>query len=90
MGNSKEFARKKGLIHKFDFSLDLIWITKDNHYKVGNFVLIHCMNHSKTLGSRYFSCENTTDLNNIKSLLLNNGFKLDWAEFNGSMEWLNG
>lgn len=90
MGEGKEFARKSGMIHKLDYDMSLIWITKDSHHKVGNFVLIHCMSHSKQLGCRYFSCQNAVELNDVKSILINNNFKIDWSQFNDALGWLNG
>lgn len=86
---SKELARKKGLTHIFDFAMDVIWIQKDSHPKVGNYVLIHCMNHKGDLGVDYFSCENIDQLDNVKSKLINLNFRINWDYFNDAREWLN-
>lgn len=85
---SEILARKKGFFHKLDFAMNVIWLSKDNHPVVGNFVLVHCMNHSEKLGKEYFSCENITELNQVKSTLINNGFNVDWDKFNDAIGWL--
>ncbi|MBR5495368.1 MAG: hypothetical protein IKV71_07055 [Psychrobacter sp.] len=87
--SSTELARRKGIIHCLDFAIDLIWVTKDSHLKFGNYVIIHCMNHNQLLGKDYFPCENITELNDIKSKLINSGFKLKWDAFNDAAGWLN-
>ena len=81
-------AKKKGIFHKFDFAMKLIWITKDSYPRYGNYVLIHFMDHKKIFGCDYLPCKNITELNDIKSKILNNGFSINWKEFNSAVEWL--
>lgn len=85
---SKHLARKKGIFHYFDFALNLIWINLDYHPAVGNYVLVHNMNHSEDLGCDYFPCETIDQLNNVKSKILNLGFSIDWNQFNLALDHL--
>ena len=85
---STALAKKKGILHKLDFAMKLLWITKDSYHGYGNYVLIHFMDHSEIFGVDYLSCGNITELNGVKSKILNNGFNIDWKEFNSAMEWL--
>ena len=87
--SSTALAKKKGIFHIFDFAMKLVWITKDSYHGYGNYVLIHFMDHSGIFGVDYLSCRNITEMNEIKSKILNNGFKIDWKEFNSAMEHLN-
>lgn len=87
--NTKEIARKKGLLHKFDFAMSLIWCGNEWHHKVGNYVMIHYMNHKNIFGADYLVCNSVSDLNEAKSKLLNAEFKIDWDVFNSALEHLN-
>lgn len=72
----------------FDLAMDKIWITKDS-FRGYKYVLFHFMNHKNVFGMDYISCLSITDLNEIKSKILNNGFKIDWDPFSRAMEYLN-
>lgn len=89
MIKSIELARKKGFHHKFDFAMSRIWLTKDSHEMVGNYVLIHFMNDKKIFGVDYIACENQSELNKAKSDILNNGFEIDWCVFQDALEFVN-
>ena len=86
MNDSKVIARRP--YRPFDLAMDKIWITLDSvrGYK---YILFHFMNHENKFGMSYIGCHNMTDLNEVKSLMLNNGFKVDWGSFNLAMEYLN-
>ena len=87
--NNTVLAKRKRLIYYFDLAMKKIWISIEHDYRVGNYALVHFLDHSELFGEQYIACENQTDLNNIKSKLLNNGFKIDWTEFNKALEWIN-
>ena len=89
MIKSIELARKKGFHHKFDFAMSRIWLTKDSHKKVGNYVLIHFMDHKKIFGVDYIACENQYELNKAKLDMLKKGFKIDWCVFQDALEFVN-
>lgn len=82
-------ARKKGFHHKFDFAMSRIWLTKDYHEKIGNYVLIHFMDHKKIFDVDYIACENQSELNKAKSDILNKGFEIDWLVFQNALEFVN-
>lgn len=80
------FLAKKGI---FSFNpMEKVWLTFDHHYVLGKYVVIHFMNNSTAFGRRYKGCFRLVELNEIKSQLLNNGFKIDWNEFNKAVEYL--
>lgn len=54
------------------------------------YVLIHFYHNSELFGCNYVCCENLTDLNDVKSKILNNGFRIKWDKFNECIEYLNG
>lgn len=89
MIKSIELARKKGFHHKFDFAMSRMWLTKDSHEKVGNYVLIHFMDNKKIFGVDYIACENQYELNKAKSDMLNKGFQIDWGVFQNALEFVN-
>ena len=74
----------------FDMAMDHIWLSMDSDYRVGNYLLVHFMNNSKLFGDFYISCHSLTNLNEIKSKMLNNNFKVDWNVFDIAMKHLNG
>lgn len=72
----------------FDMAMDKIWISTDscNDHK---YVLFHFMNHSNKFGCNYINCENMTQLNDVKSKIINNKLKIDWNVFNIAKDYLN-
>lgn len=74
----------------FDMAMDHIWISFDEDETIGNYVLVHYMNHNELFGDHFTACYSITDLNSVKSELLNNDFNIDWDTFNVAMEHLNG
>ena len=81
-------AKRKN--NPFDMAMNHIWVSFDGFYTVGNYVLIHFMDNSKMFGDHCVSCQNITDLNDVKSTILNNGFSIDWNVFDFAMKHLNG
>lgn len=69
----------------FDMAMDHIWLSVDFDYRVGNYVLVHFMNNSKLFGDNYICCQTITELNDVKSEILNNGFSIDWKLFNTAL-----
>lgn len=86
MNISKVIAKRP--YRPFDFAMDKIWITLDSVMGC-KYVLFHFMNHEGKFGMSYIGCHNTSDLNEVKSLMLNNGFKVDWDSFNLAMDHIN-
>lgn len=85
----KALARKKGILGRFSYATGMIWVTNGFYLGYGKVTLVHFMDHKKSFGCDYFACNNITDLNEIKSKILNLGFKIDWNSFNLAMEHLN-
>ena len=86
--NSVLLAKRK--YKPSDTVMDHIWLSVDSDYRLGNYILVHFMNNSKLFGDFYISCHSLTDLNEIKSKMLNNNFKVDWNVFDIAMKHLNG
>lgn len=74
----------------FDMAMDNIAISLCDEYRVGKYVLVHYLNHSELFGGYFTACYSITNLNGVKSELLNNDFNIDWDTFNIAMEHLNG
>ena len=72
----------------FDMAMDHIWLSIDSDQRVGNYVLVHFLNHSELFGDCYVACYSLTELNEIKSKILNNNFKIDWDVFSIAMTHL--
>ena len=86
--NSVILAERKN--KPFDMAMDHIWLSVDFDYRVGNHVLVHFMNNSKLFGDNYICCQNITELNSVKSEMLNNNFNIDWNVFDIAIKHLNG
>ena len=85
--NSIVLAKRKN--KPFDMAMDHIWLSVDSDYRVGNYVLVHFLNHNELFGDCYVACYSLTDLNEIKSKMLNNNFKIDWNVFSIAITHLN-
>lgn len=72
-----------------DMAMDHIALSLCNDYGVGNYVLVHYLNHTELFGDYFTACYSITDLNDVKSALLNKDFNIDWDTFNIAMEHLN-
>ncbi len=73
----------------FDMAMDHIWLSIEFDYIAGSYVLVHFMNHNKPFGGDYARCNNISELNDIKSAMLNNKFKIDWNIFDIAMKHLS-
>ena len=40
----------------FDMAMDHIWLSIDSDQRVGNYVLVHFLNHSELFGDCYVAC----------------------------------
>ena len=85
--NSVILAKRKD--KPFNMIMDHIWLSVDSDYIVGNYVLVHFLNHNELFGDCYVACHSLTELNEIKSKILNNNFKIDWNVFSIAMAHLN-
>lgn len=72
----------------FDLAMNKIWISFES-YEGCRYILLHFMNFEDKFGGSYVVCENISQLNDVKSKITNNGFKMDWSVFNVAMEYLN-
>ena len=88
MNEQRILAKRKN--KPFDMAMDRLWLSVDSDYRVGNYVLVHFLNHNELFGACYVVCYSLTDLNEIKSKILNNNFKIDWNVFSIAMNHLSG
>lgn len=86
--NSVILAKRKD--KPFDMAMDHIWLSMDSDYRVGKYLLVHFMNNSKLFGDNYICSQTITELDSVKSEILNNNFNIDWNIFDIAIKHLNG